>query len=94
MADLHSEIVDTHAVSRPNVLHFHAIFGEISPNNRFSPFVWEILDPLLQGKLQFFSNVTNLFHTDFEQGMDSESQPMLVKVLFMQNTYVINVLRG
>ena len=51
VADLHSKILDAVPPPPSNFLHFHAVFGEIWPNNRFPPIlgwrlpVWEILDP-------------------------------------------------
>ena len=34
VADVYSKILDTRTPSRSNVLHFHAVFGEIWPNNK------------------------------------------------------------
>ena len=51
-ADQHSKILDASPPSRPNFLHFHAVFGTIWPNNMLPPLragapLWEILDPPL-----------------------------------------------
>ena len=55
VADLHRHILDARPPSRPNFLHFHAVFRKIRLNNRFtSPHwgwcpIWKIQDQLLIG---------------------------------------------